>query len=186
MVQYNWNLVEGRDYKMIDFLKKMGIKAFYEILEIAEHPNLLFSNDKEQYFAEARYNQYTIQILNKLIKKNRTSLNELQQVIGFIETSWSTYLSKYYKGKSFVFYFWCDFQIPAIRVSVVSYYEGVELPFGCVLNMVNDKSEVLSLYVNKADFDGMTIIESDGAEEVSNLESDNGYTLTVYSKKINC
>jgi hypothetical protein len=125
--------------------------------------------------------------LNKLIKKNSFSLNELQQVIGFIETSWTRYLSKYYEGKSFVFYFWGDYQIPAIRLSIVSYYEGIELPFGCVLNKVNDMSEVLSLFVDKAEFDGMTIIESDGADEVSSLDSDNnGYTLTVYSKKIIC
>jgi len=40
---------------MINYLKNKGIKAFCEILEIVEHPNLLFSNDKEQYNAEARY-----------------------------------------------------------------------------------------------------------------------------------
>lgn len=52
---------------MIDFLKNKGIKAFHEILEIAEHPNLLFSSDKEQYNSEAQHNLYTIQKLNKLI-----------------------------------------------------------------------------------------------------------------------
>jgi hypothetical protein len=58
---------------MIDFLKNKGIKAFHEILEIAEHPNLLFSNDKQQYYAEARYNLYTIQKMNRLIRKNSIS-----------------------------------------------------------------------------------------------------------------
>lgn len=54
---------------MIGFLKNKELKAFHEILEVAEHPSLLFSNDKEQYNSEARYNLYTIQKLNKLIKK---------------------------------------------------------------------------------------------------------------------
>lgn len=171
---------------MIDFLKNKGIKAFHEILEIAEHPNLLFSSDKEQYNSEAQHNLYTIQKLNKLIKKNNISIYELQQVFGFIETSWSEYLKKVYQGKSFVFYVWGDYQIPAIRVSVVSYYEDIELPFECLLNKVNDMSEVLRLYVDKAEFAGMAIMESNEAEEVSNPESDNIYTLTVYSKKITC
>ncbi|MFD0716266.1 hypothetical protein [Paenibacillus sp. GCM10027626] len=60
MVQRNGTIFEGREFRMIDFLKKKGIEAFQEILEIAEHPNLVFSNDKEQYYAEARYNLYTI------------------------------------------------------------------------------------------------------------------------------
>ncbi|MBJ6362483.1 hypothetical protein ACFOQM_14550 [Paenibacillus sp. GCM10012307] len=171
---------------MINFLKNKRIKAYYEILEIAKHPNLLFSNDKEQYNAEARYNLYTIQKLNKLIKKKNISMNELQHVFGFIETSWSRYLREHYQGKSFVFYFWGDYQIPAIRVSIVSYHEGIELPFECDLKKVNDMNDVLSLYLDKADFDGMTFIESDGIDEVSNLEPDNGYMLTVYTKEIIC
>lgn len=68
----------------------------------------------------------------------------------------------------------------------MSYYEDIELPFECLLNKVNDMSEVLRLYVDKAEFAGMAIIESNEAEEVSNLESDNIYALTVYSKKITC
>jgi len=174
--------------KMIDFLKNKGLKAFYEISAIAEHPNLLFSNDKEQYHSEAQFNLYTIQHLNKLIKKNNISINELQQIFGFIETSWSDYLSKYYRGKSFIFYVWADDQIPAFRFSVVSYYEGIELPFRCSLNKVNDMIEVLSLYVNKAQFDGVTTLELDDADETDEAspssDSDNVYTLTVYSKKI--
>lgn len=54
---------------MIDFLRNKGIKAYHEVTEIAEQPNLLFSNDKEQYNAKANYNLYTIQKLNKLIKR---------------------------------------------------------------------------------------------------------------------
>ncbi|MCM3203999.1 hypothetical protein [Paenibacillus illinoisensis] len=174
---------------MIDYLKNKGIKAFYEISTIAEHPNLLFSNDREQYFSEAQFNLYTIQKLNKLIKKHKLSLNELQQIFGYIETSWTNYLRKYYRGKSFIFYLWGDEQIPEIRFSVVSYYEGVELPFRCSLNKVHDMSEVLSLYVNKTQFDGVTIIELDEVDETDNSPSsgsDYGYTLTVYSRKIIC
>jgi len=175
---------------VIGFLKNKGIKAFYEISAIAEHPNLLFSNDRQQYYSEAQFNLYTLQKLNKLIKKNKLSLNELQQIFGYIETSWSDYLRKYYRGKSFIFYLWGDEQIPAIRFSVVSYYEGVELPFRCSINKVNDMSGVLSQYVNKTQFDGVTIIELDKADEKdkasSSFESDYGYTLTVYSKKITC
>ena len=41
---------------MIDFLKNNRINAYNEIIEIAEQPNLLFSNDSGQYNAEANYN----------------------------------------------------------------------------------------------------------------------------------
>lgn len=54
------------------------------------------------------------------------------------------------------------YQIPAIRVSVVSYYEGTDLPFGCALNKVSDMGEVLSLYMKKAKFDGLIITEAEG------------------------
>lgn len=170
---------------MIDFLKNKGIKAFQEIQEIAERPDLLFSNDQGQYEAEARYNVYTIQKLNKLIKKNLISLNEFQQVIEYIKTSWTQNLSTYYQGKTFVFYIWGDYQIPAIRVSVVSYYERVELPFGCALNKVSDIGEVLSLYMEKARFDGLIIMEAEG-EVCTPLETNNVDRLTVYLKKIIC
>lgn len=170
---------------MIDFLKNKGLKAFYEISAIAEQPNLLFSNDKEQYHSEAQYNQYTIQKLNKLIHKHNISIKELQQIFGYIETSWSDYLSKYYRGKSFIFYVWADDQIPAFRVSVVSYYEGVELPFRCSLNKVNDMIEVLTPYVDKAQSDGVAAFELAEADEASpSSEADNVYKLIVYSKKI--
>lgn len=53
---------------MIDFLKRKGIKAYNEIKEIAEQPDLLFSNDPQQINAEASYNMYTIQNLNKLYR----------------------------------------------------------------------------------------------------------------------
>lgn len=163
---------------MIDFLKIKSIKAFHEILEIAERPDLLFSNDKKQYTAEARYNLYTIQKLNKLIKKNSISLIKIEQTISFIEDSWSRYLSEHYLGKSFVFYSWVDYQIPAIRLSVVSFYEGLELPFGCVLEKVNDISKVLSPYLDTAGFES-SFESGDNDDELNDV-----YTLRVYSRKI--
>lgn len=65
---------------MIDFLRNKAVKAYNEIIDIAEQPNLLFSNDKGQYNAEASYNLYTIQKLNKLIKKSSISIGELEKV----------------------------------------------------------------------------------------------------------
>jgi hypothetical protein len=173
---------------MIEFLKTKRIKAFHEIIAIAEKPDLLFSNDREQYNAEALYNLYTLQKLNKLIRKGHISMNELAQVFNFIETSWSVYLSKHYKntGKDFVFYCWGDYQIPAIRFSIVSYYEGLELPFTCVLNKVNDMKDVLSEYITKAQLEGISIMEEQTPHEVTNLEPGKPYTLTLYSKKIHC
>ncbi|WP_240419974.1 hypothetical protein [Paenibacillus periandrae] len=44
---------------MIEFLKNKGVKLYNEIIEIAEQPNLLFSNDNGQCNAEANYNLYT-------------------------------------------------------------------------------------------------------------------------------
>lgn len=172
---------------MIDFLRKISLKAFHEISEIAESPDLLFANDPQQYEAEARYNFYTIQRLNKLIRRGKLPLNECEQLIGFIEHSWSSYLSSHYPGKSFVFYCWGDYQIPAIRVSVVSFYEGTELPFRCVLEKVNDISKVLSQYVDVVKGEEIQDKVSEVTEEVSSEESDNdAYKLMVYSKRIIC
>lgn len=165
---------------MIDFLRNKGIKAYNEIIDIAEQPNLLFSNDSGQYNAEANYNLYTIQKLNKLIKKNIVSIRELETVFIFIENSWSAYLNKHFRGKSFLFYVWGDYQIPAIRLSVVSFYEGLDLPFRCILNKVNNIQGVLIQYQEKAQFDGIT--------DELNLnvdETGSDYTLTVYSNIIN-
>ncbi|GAA4837596.1 hypothetical protein GCM10023310_13970 [Paenibacillus vulneris] len=106
---------------MIDFLRNKAVKAYDEINDIAEQPNLLFSNDKGQYNAEASYNLYTIQKLNKLIKKSSISIGELEKVFIFIEASWSTYLKKHYRDRSFIFYIWGDYQMPAIKLSVVSF-----------------------------------------------------------------
>ncbi|OPH54965.1 hypothetical protein BC351_30040 [Paenibacillus ferrarius] len=170
---------------MIDFLKVKGIKAYNEIIEIAEQPNLLFSNDSGQYNAEANYNLYTIQKLNKLIKKNSISICELEKVFIFVETSWSAYLNKHYKDKSFLFYIWGDCQIPAIRLSIVSFYEGLELPFGCILNKVKDIQNLLIQYKEKAQFDGITIIETDESD-LNEDETESEYILTVYSKIIKC
>lgn len=170
---------------MIDFLRNKGVKAYKEIIEIAEQPNLLFSNDSNQYNAEANYNLYTIQKLNVLIKKKSVSINELEKVFIFIENSWLTYLNKHYKSKSFLFYIWGDYQMPAIKLSVVSFYEGLELPFGYCLNKVNDIQDVLIQYKEKAQFDGIAIIEMD--EIGLNVdESENDRKLTVYSKIISC
>ncbi|PUA36419.1 hypothetical protein C8Z91_23720 [Paenibacillus elgii] len=170
---------------MIDFLRNKGIKAYNEIIEIVEQPNLLFSNDSGQYNAEARYNLCTIQKLNKLIKKSSISISELEKVFIFIEASWSTYLKKHYKDKSFIFYIWGDYQIPAIRLSVFSFHNGFELPFGCILNNVNDIQNVLIQYKEKARFDDITIIETDESN-LNDDETESDYILTVYSKIISC
>jgi hypothetical protein len=170
---------------MIDFLRNKGIKAYNEIIEIAEQPNLLFSNDRGQCNVEASYNLYTIQKLNKLIKKNSISIDELEKVFVFIEESWSTYLNNHFKGKTFVFYIWGDFQIPSIRVSVVSFYEELELPFKCTLNKVNDIQDVLIQYKENAQIDGITIIDVDESD-LNEDEEENEYILTVYSKIIKC
>lgn len=170
---------------MIEFLINKGIKAYNEIIEIAEQPNLLFSNDSGQYNAEANYNLYSIQKLNKLIKKDSVSIPELEKIFIFIEKSWSAYLNKHYRGKSFLFYVWGDYQAPAIRLSVVSFYEGLELPFGGILNKVNNIQNVLIQYKEKAQFEGITIIETDELN-LNYEETGIDYILTVYSKIINC
>lgn len=169
---------------MIDFLRDKSIKAFHEISEIVQCPDLLFSNDPQQYEAEARYNFYTIQKLNKLIRRGKLPLNEFVQIVSFIESSWCSYLSRHYPGKPFVFYCWGDYQIPALRVSVVSFYEGTELPFRCELEKVKDISKVLSQYVDVMQGEEAHEIVSEATED-NGIESDNNaYTLTVYLKRI--
>ncbi|EGL15228.1 MULTISPECIES: hypothetical protein [unclassified Paenibacillus] len=170
---------------MITFLQTKGIKAYNEILEIAERPDFLFSNDRDQVDAEARYNHRTIQRLNKMIKYNKLSLNELEDVVAFVESAWASYLKKFYEEKAFVFYMWGDYQIPAIRISVVSYYEGLGLPFGCIVNQVDDRKEVLIQYREKACFDGIPIRDSEDPNSVIDDEEENTYLLTVYARIIN-
>ncbi|OXM16217.1 hypothetical protein CGZ75_05860 [Paenibacillus herberti] len=102
-----------------------------------------------------------------------------------ISAKTSTYLSKHYKGKRFVFYLWVDYLVPAIRISIVSYYEKLELPFGCNLNKVDDLKEVISQFKNKALLNGISAERllresSDENEETAN------FILTVYSKIISC
>jgi hypothetical protein len=170
---------------MINFLRNKGIKAYNEIIEIAEQPNLLFSNDIGQYNAEASYNLYTIQNLNNLIKKNNISISELEKVFIFIEAAWSAYLNNYFKGKHFVFYLWGDYQIPAIRISVISFYKELELPFGCTLNKVYEMQDVLTQYKEKVQFDGIPIINIDKSDSHED-EDVHKYILTVYLKIIKC
>lgn len=172
---------------MIDFLKRKGIKAYNEIKEIAEQPDLLFSNDPQQTNAEASYNMYTIQNLNKLVKKKGISIVELEKVFSFVETSWETYLKKHYSGKVFVFYMWNDDLIPAIRVSVVSYFKGIELPFSCELNKVSDMQYVFTSYIENAQFNGLIIAENvDDIKDIAESEKENEFYLTVYQKVISC
>lgn len=171
---------------MIDFLKTKSKKAYDEIVAVAEHPDLLFSTDPAQYHAEARYNQYTVQKIHPLIKKRLISVHELEQAIGYIERSWSRYLSQHFPGRSFAYYVWCDLQIPAIRMSVVSAYEGLELPFGCVLRKVHVMHDVFARYIESVQRDGTTIRLVNEEEEGSQDQSDHVPTLAVYSKKIPC
>ncbi|WP_405081742.1 hypothetical protein ACI48J_03720 [Paenibacillus chitinolyticus] len=169
---------------MIDFLKTKGIKAYNEIVEIAERPDLLFSNDRDQVDAEARYNHRTIQRLNKIIKNNKLSLNELEDILAFVESAWASYLKKFYAEKTFVFYMWGDYQIPAIRISAVSYYEGLGLPFGCIVNQIDDRKEVLTQYREKACFDGVPVAESEDLNLAADDEEENTYILTMYARII--
>ena len=76
-------------------------------------------------------------------------------------------------------------KLTIIRLSVVSFYEGLELPFGCILNKVNDIQNILFQYKEKAQFDGITIIETDESDLNGN-ETESEYILTVYSKIIKC
>lgn len=170
-----------RGQNMIDFLKNKSIKAYQEIMDVVENPNLLFSNDPKQVNAEANYNVYTIERINKVIKKNQISINELARVFNAIEMSWELYLKKHYSGKSFFFYMWGDVWIPAIKVSVISHFEGL-LPFGCPLNRVNEMNPMLQEFMENAQFDGLKIVEENKQEGLSEQD----YCLTVYSKIISC
>lgn len=169
---------------MIDFLRNKGIKAYNEIIEISEQPNLLFSNDRGQYNAEASYNLYTIQKLNKLIKKNNISIDELEKVFVFIEESWSTYLNNHYKGRPLFFTYGEIFRFLLLGFSRF-FYEELELPFRCILTKVNDIQDVLIQYKENAQLDGITIIDVDESDLYED-EEENDYILTVYSKIIKC
>lgn len=81
-------------------------------------------------------------------------------------------------------FIWGDYRIPAIQVSVVSLYEGKELPFRCVLEKVNHLSKVLLQYVDVVKGEEIHEIVSEAAKDNS-VESDNNlYKLMVYSKRI--
>ncbi|WPP39706.1 hypothetical protein SK066_13845 [Paenibacillus hunanensis] len=167
---------------MIDFLKNKEMNAYNQLMALAERPDFLFSNDSSQYHAEANYNMYTIQNLNKLIKKNKISITELEQIFNFIEHSWVAYLSTYFTSKSFIFYAWADYQIPALRLSVVSFYEGLELPFRCALDKTNCLAQVMTSYYEELQIDQNVMAKA----ECNEIKIESSYILTVYSKVIRC
>ncbi|GGJ23269.1 hypothetical protein [Paenibacillus hunanensis] len=167
---------------MIDFLKNKEMHAYNQLMAVAERPDFLFSNDSSQYHAEANYNMYTIQKLNKLIKNNNISITELEQIFNFIEHSWTVYLSTYFTSKSFIFYAWGDYQIPALRLSVVSFHEDLELPFRCALDKTDYLAQVMTSYYEELQLD-QNVIAKAGCNEIQ-IES--SYLLTVYSKVIRC
>ncbi|WP_235941350.1 hypothetical protein [Paenibacillus puerhi] len=123
-----------------------------------------------------------------MIKNSNIAIRDLEKVFSFIESSWYDYLKKHYKGKVFVFYVWGDYQIPAIRISIASFYKELELPFVCSLNKVNSLNELLVQYREKAQFNGIAIIEVDETDNNmdNNDEIESHYKLTVYSKIIKC
>ncbi|MNI08524.1 hypothetical protein D3C73_615650 [compost metagenome] len=169
---------------MIDFLKNKSMKAYNELVKIAEQPNLLFSNDPSQYLAEAGNNLYTVQKLNKCIKNNKITINEIENVFKYVEDSWAAYLKGYYMEKSFVFYMWGDYQIPAIRFSIVSLHTiDQELPFDCTLETYENMQPVIIEYQKRAYFDGIPISYDDSDPSIN---IDCNYRLIVYSRVIEC
>ncbi|MFS0840387.1 hypothetical protein [Paenibacillus sp. 1P03SA] len=172
---------------MIDFLKTKNSEAYAEIVEIAERPDMLFSNDPLQMEAEALYNMRTIQRLNKIIKNNKLSLGELEDIFAFVESAWAAYLVKFYREKTFIFYLWGDYQIPAIRFSVISYKVGRGLPFASKVNQVSDRKEVLLAYREKVCFDGIQILRHEEDSDTTNAKEEEAvYTPTVYTRMIEC
>ncbi len=167
---------------MIDFLKNKEIHAYNQLMAVAERPDFLFSNDSSQYHAEAKYNMCTIQKLNKLIKKDQITIPELEQIFIFMEHSWAAYLSTYFTSKSFIFYIWGDDQIPALRLSVVSFYEDLELPFRCMLDKVDHLAYVMTSYYEKLQL-AQNAMAKAGCKE---NQIEGSYTLMVYSKVIRC
>lgn len=168
---------------MIDFLKNKSIVLYDLIAGVADSPNLLFSNDPNQNLAEADNNLFTMQDLNKLIKRKRIDMSELVAIFRYIEDRWTEYLKRYYTGKNFIFYLWGDHQIPAIRFCIISCYaEDQKLPFGRTLKQYEQLDPILVDYQNKAFFEGIPVFQ----EEDSTVAMDIHYRLLVYSRIITC
>jgi hypothetical protein len=174
--------IRGSVNEMIEFLQQKGLKAYNEIVEICQKPDLLFSNDPNQLDSEARQNMRSIQSFNRLLHKNRISVHEVSIALTYIERSMEDYLRRFYNEKSFLFYVWPDALVPAIRFSVVSDFND-RLPFDCILNVTHDIKALIEEYKAAAAFNGVPILEHE--EQIEGKDDEyNGIRLTVYVRTI--
>ena len=168
---------------MIEFLQQKGLKAYNEIVEICQKPDLLFSNDPNQLDSEARQNMWSIQSFNRLLHKNQISVVEVSIVFTYIEQSIEDYLKRFYNDKSFLFYVWADALVPAIRFCVVTNFEDL-LPFDSIPNVTHDIKALIEEYKTTAAFNGVPILEHEGHTEEGQDDEHNGTGLNVYVRTI--
>ncbi|WP_025693883.1 hypothetical protein [Paenibacillus durus] len=109
---------------MLDFLSKHAQKAYKEIQQITEQPDLLFSNDPTLIALEARTNYRYIHGFTRLLRKGTLNIEDVTRSLLFVESKLDEYLKKIYKNKDFKFIIYGDIGIPGFTLTITSYYEN--------------------------------------------------------------
>jgi hypothetical protein len=150
---------------LLEYLNKYAQKAYREISSIIYTPDFLFSNDPNLKRREGSLNYRYIHGFNRLIKKNRITIEILVNVFEYLGDEIEKYLKKYYKNKNFVLYINGDALIPAFTLTIISHYDDKQLEdcFGL--------DELIVWYKDHACFDGLVIIENESEELETKEES---------------
>ncbi|WP_068775970.1 hypothetical protein [Paenibacillus sp. FJAT-26967] len=141
---------------MLDYLSIHAQKAYREIINITEHPDLLFSNDPALLASEYAYNSTYLFGFNRLIRKNRLTTPILAASLNGLMDGIESYLRRYYTAKAFVITVSADPLVPAFKLSVVSYYEERHQLDGLV-----SLEEVVEWYRANACWDGIKIVSEE-------------------------
>ncbi|NGM83787.1 hypothetical protein G5B47_15300 [Paenibacillus sp. 7124] len=102
---------------MLDFLSKHAQKAYKEIQQITEQPDLLFSNDPTLIPLEARTNYRYIHGFTRLLRKGTLNIEDVTISLFFVKSKLDEYLKKIYKNKDFEFIIYGDIGIPGFYIN---------------------------------------------------------------------
>lgn len=151
---------------MLDFLSKHAQKAYKEIQQITEQPDLLFSNDPTLIPLEARTNYRYIHGFTRLLRRGTLNIEDVTRSLLFVESKLDEYLKKIYKNKDFKFIIYGDIGIPGFTLTITSNYENQEDEGRSELDELVKWFHMNALY-NGLNIDKeITEVELDGSEEL--------------------
>jgi hypothetical protein len=111
---------------LLEFLNMYSNKAYKEIEQITSNPNFLFSNDPGLIEVEAQNNYKYIHGFTRLMKKGTISNKDVVNSLLFVESKIEQYLQRFYKNKDFILVNYGDIGVPAITLTVFSYFDNDE------------------------------------------------------------